>query len=102
MNHKQGECNMYIPEPIETKDIELSDDLKALSEEIARHVHEVWAKGRICEGWTWGTVRNDELRQTPCLVAYEELTEEEKDYDRNTSQETLRFLMKRGFRIVKD
>lgn len=93
---------MYIPEPIETKDVELSDDLKSLSEDLAKHVHEVWAKGRITQGWTHGPVRNDELKQTPCLVPYEELTEEERDYDRNTSQETLRFLLKQGYRIVKD
>ena len=93
---------MYIPEPIETKDVELSDDLKSLSEDLAKHVHEVWAKGRITQGWSFGPVRNDELRQTPCLVPYEELTEEERDYDRNTSQETLRYLIKRGFKIMKD
>lgn len=92
---------MYIPEPIETKDVELSDDLKSLSEDLAKHVHEVWAKGRIAQGWTHGPVRNDELKQTPCLVPYEELTEEERDYDRNTSQETLRFLIKQGYKIVK-
>lgn len=93
---------MYIPEPIETKDVELSDDLMSLSEDLAKHVHEVWAKGRIAQGWTLGPVRNDELKQTPCLVPYEELTEEERDYDRKTSQETLRFLIKQGYRIVKD
>lgn len=93
---------MYIPEPIETKDVELSNDLKSLSEDLAKHVHEVWAKGRIAQGWTHGPLRNDELKQTPCLVPYEELTEEERDYDRNTSQETLRFLIKQGYRIVKD
>ena len=93
---------MYIPKPLETKDVELSDNLKALSEELAKHVHEVWAKGRISQGWTHGPVRDDKLKQTPCLVPYEELTEEERDYDRNTSQETLRFLIKQGYRIVKD
>ena len=93
---------MYIPEPIETKDVELSDDLKSLSEDLAKHVHEVWAKGRIAQGWTYGPLRNDELKQTPCLVPYEELTEEERDYDRNTSQETLRLILKLGYRIKKD
>ena len=93
---------MYIPKPIETKDVELSDDLKSLSEDLAKHVHEVWAKGRIAQGWTYGPLRNDELKQTPCLVPYEELTEEERDYDRNTSQETLRLILKLGYRIKKD
>lgn len=93
---------MYNPKPIETKEIQLSDDLLALSEKLAKHVHEVWAKGRLQQGWTYGPVRDDKLRQTPCLVPYEDLTEEERDYDRHTSQETLRLLMKLGYRIVKD
>lgn len=92
---------MYNPKPIETKEIQLSDELKSLSEVLAKHVHEVWAKGRIEQGWEFGPVRDDRLKQTPCLVPYEELTEEERDYDRNTSQETLRLLLKMGYRIVK-
>lgn len=92
---------MYNPKPIETKEIQLSDELKSLSEVLAKHVHEVWAKGRIEQGWEFGPVRDERLKQTPCLVPYEELTEEEKDYDRNTSQETLRLLLKMGYRIEK-
>lgn len=92
---------MYNPKPIETKEIQLSDELKSLSEVLAKHVHEVWAKGRIEQGWEFGPVRDDRLKQTPCLVPYEELTEEERDYDRNTSQETLRLLLKMGYRIEK-
>lgn len=92
---------MYSPKPIETKEVQLSDELKSLSEVLAKHVHEVWAKGRIEQGWEFGPVRDDRLKQTPCLVPYEELTEEERDYDRNTSQETLRLLLKMGYRIEK-
>lgn len=45
---------MYIPHPADTSGIELSDDLKALGEALARNVHEVWAAGRIADGWTRG------------------------------------------------
>lgn len=93
---------MYIPKPIKTEDVQLSDELQSLSEVLAKHVHEVWAQGRIEQGWKFGTKRDDKLKQTPCLVPYEELTEEEKDYDRNTSQETLRLILKLGYRIEKD
>lgn len=93
---------MYNPKPVETKEIQLSDDLLALSEKLAKHVHEVWAKGRIEQGWIYGPERDDRLKQTPCLVPYEDLTEEERDYDRMTSQETLRLLIKQGYRIIKD
>lgn len=91
---------MYVPRPIDTSDIELSDDLKELGESLAKNVHEVWAAGRIADGWTRGP-RNDELKQHPCLVPYEELSEEEKDYDRRTSVETLKFIISQGYSIER-
>lgn len=93
---------MYNPKPIVTSDIELPEDLLFLAESIAKNVHEVWSAGRMADGWIYGEERNDALKQHPCLVPYEELSEEEKDYDRRTSQETLKLIMKLGFRIVKD
>lgn len=92
----------YIPHPIDTKDVVLPEELAPLAEEIAKNVHEVWSKGRMKDGWTYGEERDDVKKHHPCLVPYEELTENEKEYDRNTSQETLKLIMKLGFRIVKD
>jgi hypothetical protein len=92
----------YNPQPIDTSGIELPAELMDLAETIARNVHDVWAKSRINEGWTYGEQRNDEKRQTPCLVDYNDLSEEEKAYDRNTSLETLRLITKLGFKITKD
>ena len=70
--------------------------------EMAKNVHEVWSKTRIEQGWTYGKKRDDVLKQHPCLVPYEELPEEEKVYDRNSSVETLKLIMKLGFKISKD
>ena len=94
--------NNYIPQPIDTKGVVLPDELDALAEGSAKSVHEVWAEGRMKEGWTFGEKRDDAKKHHPCLVPYEELTDTEKEYDRNTSQETLKLIMKLGFRIVKD
>ena len=94
--------NNYIPQPVDTKGVVLPNNLNALAEEIAKNVHEVWAEGRMKEGWTFGEERDDAKKHHPCLVPYEELTDTEKEYDRNTSQETLKLIMKLGFRIVKD
>lgn len=93
---------MYLPKPIDTTDIVLSDDLLALTEKIAANVHDVWAAGRIAEGWTYGEEKNVELKTTPCLVPYDELPESEKDFDRNTAVETLRLIVKMGYKITKD
>lgn len=93
--------NNYIPRPIDTKGVVLPEELNALAEEIAKNVHEVWSEGRVKEGWTYGEERDDVKKHHPCLVPYEELTETEKEYDRKTSQETLKLIMKLGFKIVK-
>lgn len=94
--------NNYIPQPVDTTGVVLPKELNALAEEIAKNVHEVWSAGRIQEGWTYGEARDDARKHHPCLVPYEDLTETEKEYDRHTSQETLKLIMKLGFKIVRD
>ena len=91
----------YIPQPIDTNDVKLPEDLEQLVEHMSKNVHEVWAETRISQGWTFGEKRNDDLKTHPCLIPYEELPEEEKEYDRNTSIGTLKLIMKLGFRICK-
>lgn len=92
----------YIPQPVDTSDIQLPTELVELGETIAKNVHEVWSKNRIAEGWTYGTERNDALRQHPCMIPYEKLPDSEKQYDRDTAFETLRLICKLGFRITQD
>jgi len=92
----------YIPNPIDTSDIQLPEELNSLLEAMAKNVHEIWAQERINQGWTYGEKRDDVLKQHPCLIAYEDLPEEEKVYDRNTSIETLKLILKLGFKIFRN
>lgn len=91
----------YTPQPVDTKDVVLPEDLMSLAEEMAKNVHEIWAETRIAQGWTYGPERNDAEKKHPCLVPYDELPEEEKVYDRNTSIETLKFIVGNGYEIKK-
>ncbi len=91
----------YIPNPLDTSDVKLPDELETLVEQMAKNVHEVWAETRIKQGWTYGEQRDDKLKTHPCLVPYEELPEEEREYDRNTALGTLKLITKLGFRIIK-
>ncbi|MGN0649638.1 MAG: RyR domain-containing protein [Oscillospiraceae bacterium] len=93
---------IYNPQPFDTTGIELDDELLSLTEKIAENVHEVWAAGRIAQGWKYGAQRNDSERTTPCLVPYSELTEEEKEYDRNTAIETIKLITALGYKITKE
>ena len=91
--------NNYTPQPIETSAIRLPEELNLLVEQMAKNVHDVWAARRIADGWTYGEKRDDEKKTHPCLVAYEELPESEKAYDRDTAIGTLKAILKLGFKI---
>lgn len=92
----------YVPQPVDTDDVVLGKELEELVEQMAKNVHEVWAQTRMEQGWTYGEQRDDAKKQHPCLVAYEELPEEEKEYDRNTAVGTLKLIRKLGFNIGRE
>lgn len=92
----------YIPQPMDTSDVRLPEELEELVEQIAKNVHEVWAQSRFEQGWVYGEERSDALKQHPCLIPYEDLSEEEKAYDRDTALGTLKLVSKLGFKIEKE
>ena len=92
----------YVPQPMDTSDIQLPEELNVLIEQMAKNVHEVWAQSRMEQGWTYGEERSDALKQHPCLVPYEELPEVEKAYDRDTALGTLKLISKLGFKVIKE
>ena len=91
----------YTPRPIDMSDVKLPVDLEMRIGEIAKNVHEVWAQSRLDQGWILGDKRDDALKTHPCLVPYEALPEQEKDYDRDTVMGTIKMLFKLGYRITK-
>jgi len=92
----------YVPQPMDTSDIQLPEDLSELVEQMAKNVHEVWAQSRMDQGWTLGEKRSDDLKTHPCLIPYEVLPEVEKAYDRDTALGTLKLITKLGFKISKE
>ncbi|MDY6382194.1 MAG: RyR domain-containing protein [Synergistales bacterium] len=93
--------NTYKPQPLDISDVVLSEELKNLTELLAKNVHDIWAENRIAQGWTYGEKRDDEKKQHPCLVPYEDLPEEEKLYDRETAMKTIKMIKKLGFQIIE-
>ena len=92
---------IYDPSPIGLDDVVLSDDLTELQEAIAENAHEIWAKNRRNQGWSYGPERNDQKKETPDMVPYCNLPESEKLYDREMAMQTLKLVKKLGFEIVK-
>ena len=77
----------------------LSPEIEKLGERLAEHVHDVWARQRLNDGWTWGPARDDAQKQHPCLVPYAELPESEKQYDRVVAFGTLKAIIALGYQI---
>lgn len=93
--------NLYAPQPIDTTHIALPPDIVELQEKLAKNAHEVWAQKRMEQGWTHGPERNDADKKHPSLIAYEELSEAEKDLDRVMVQDTLKLILALGYRIER-
>lgn len=92
---------MYEPNPINTDNISLPDELINLTEKIAENVHENWVAQRISEGWAYGEKRDDAKKTTPCMIPYSELPDSEKEYDRVTAIQTLKLIVALGYKIEK-
>ena len=90
----------YSPSPLDTSNISVPESLLELTESLAKNVHEVWAAGRVADGWKYGPVRDEMRKEHPCLIPYEDLSEEEKDYDRATALSTIKFIISYGAQII--
>jgi hypothetical protein len=92
---------IYKPRPIETSTVQLSDELLRLTERLAENTHDGWARRRMAEGWSFGPVRDEMAKRHPNLVPYGQLTEAEKEYDRETAMQTLKAIIALGWRIER-
>lgn len=93
--------NEYVPAPVDTSAVEIPRELAELAEMLSKNTHEVWARTRLEQGWRRGETRDDARKLHPCLIPYEELSEDEKTFDRNTALETIRLILALGFRISR-
>ena len=89
----------YKPTPFEVSGVNLSRDILELTEVLARNTHDQWAKLRSAEGWRQGPERSDERKEHPGLVPYDQLSEAEKEYDRQTVLEAIKTLLAMGYAI---
>lgn len=89
----------YKPEPIDTSKVTINTKHLKLTELLAKNTHEIWAQQRIEEGWKFGPQRDDICKEHPGLVPYEELSESEKQYDRNTALGVIKVLLALGYRL---
>lgn len=89
----------YDPRPIDTTRVELSTEIRELTEKLAENAHDNWARQRMAEGWKYGPRRNDQAKEHPCIVPYADLPDSEKEYDRQSAMETLKAIIALGYEL---
>ncbi|MFB2970886.1 TRAFs-binding domain-containing protein [Aerosakkonema sp. BLCC-F183] len=89
----------YNPAPIDTSKVTLTAEILKLTEILSKNTHEIWAQQRLADGWQYGPQRDDTRKEHPGLVAYEDLPESEKHYDRIIVLQVLKALLALGYHI---
>ncbi|MPC12219.1 Ryanodine receptor [Portunus trituberculatus] len=91
------QSNGYKPQPLDLSQVSLTPKLEELVDELAQNTHNIWAKERILQGWTYGLNEDPEMRRSPHLVSYLNVDDAIKKANRDTASETIRTLLVYGY-----
>ncbi|XP_067335765.1 ryanodine receptor 3-like isoform X15 [Channa argus] len=91
--------NGYKPSPLDLSDIKLTPGQELLVDKLAENAHNVWAKDRIKQGWTYGIQQDLKSKRNPRLVPYALLDERTKKSNRDSLREAIRTLIGYGYNI---
>ncbi|KAI3364144.1 hypothetical protein L3Q82_010961 [Scortum barcoo] len=91
--------NGYKPAPLELSDVKLNAGQEVLVDKLAENAHNVWAKDRIKQGWTYGIQQDLKSRRNPRLVPYALLDERTKKSNRDSLREAIRTMVGYGYDI---
>ena len=91
------QSNGYKPAPLDLSAIELSAKMEELVDLLSENTHNLWAKERIGQGWTYGLNEDSDRKRSPHLVPYLYVDDAIKVANRNTASETVRTLLVYGY-----
>ncbi|XP_058255383.1 ryanodine receptor 3 isoform X8 [Hemibagrus wyckioides] len=91
--------NGYKPMPLELSEVKLSPAQELLVDKLAENAHNVWAKDRVKQGWTYGIQQDLKSKRNPRLVPYALLDERTKKSNRDSLREAIRTLIGYGYNI---
>ena len=91
------QSNGYKPAPLDLSAIELSQKMEELVDLLSENTHNLWAKERIGQGWTYGLNEDPDCKRSPHLLPYLYVDEAIKIANRNTASETVRTLLLYGY-----
>ncbi|KAF4082236.1 hypothetical protein AMELA_G00149190 [Ameiurus melas] len=97
LNYTQS--NGYKPAPLDLNHVKLTPNQNTLVERLAENGHNVWARDRVRQGWTYSIVQDIVNKRNPRLVPYNLLDEKTKKTNRDTVCAAVRTLIGYGYNI---
>ncbi|ETE69863.1 Ryanodine receptor 3, partial [Ophiophagus hannah] len=91
--------NGYKPAPLDLSEVKLLPSQEILVDKLAENAHNVWAKERIKQGWTYGIQQDLKNKRNPRLVPYVLLDERTKKSNRDSLREAVRTFAGYGYNI---
>lgn len=70
-------------------------------ERLAEAAHKVWMDGKLRDGWKYGPVTDKPKKIHSCLVPYNQLSETDKESDRDMVRGIPKILAAAGYKMVK-
>nr|XP_057946113.1 ryanodine receptor 3-like isoform X1 [Doryrhamphus excisus] len=89
----------YKPSPLDLSEMKLTPGQELLVDKLAENAHNVWAKDRIKQGWTYGIQQDLKSKRNPRLVPYAMLDERTKKSNRDSLREAIRTLIGYGYNV---
>uniref|UniRef100_A0A4W6FCW0 Ryanodine receptor 2 n=1 Tax=Lates calcarifer TaxID=8187 RepID=A0A4W6FCW0_LATCA len=89
----------YKPAPLDLSHIKLTSTQEAMVDKLAENAHNVWARDRIHQGWTYGIQQDVKNRRNPRLVPYTLLDERTKKSNKDSLREAVRTLLGYGYNL---
>jgi len=68
---------------------------------MAKQEHERWMQEKLEEGWSYSPVRNDDKKLHDCLVSWEDLTDEVRNWDMEPVRNIVSILQSQGYGIYR-
>uniref|UniRef100_H9G5Z5 Ryanodine receptor 1 n=1 Tax=Anolis carolinensis TaxID=28377 RepID=H9G5Z5_ANOCA len=91
--------NGYKPAPLDLNHIKLTPAQNTLVDKLAENGHNVWARDRVQQGWTYSMLQDIKNKRNPRLVPYSLLDERTKKTNRDSLREAVRTLIGYGYNI---
>uniref|UniRef100_A0A8C1G5L1 Ryanodine receptor 1a (skeletal) n=1 Tax=Cyprinus carpio TaxID=7962 RepID=A0A8C1G5L1_CYPCA len=93
------QSNGYKPAPLDLNHVKLTPNQNTLVERLAENGHNVWARDRVRQGWTYSIIQDIVNKRNPRLVPYNLLDEKTKKTNRDSVCAAVRTLIGYGYNI---